>query len=71
MPSCRTTFPGLNGPLVETHLLRANALVGDLERRPRRVKLILDAAGRNAWLIFYTHDVRSMPFAVRLHARIC
>lgn len=59
--SCRTTFPGLNGPVVETHLLRANALIGDLERATAARQLILEAEARRRWLIFYTHDVRSMP----------
>jgi peptidoglycan/xylan/chitin deacetylase (PgdA/CDA1 family) len=59
--SCRTTFPGINGPVVETRLLRANALVGDLDRAAEARQLILEAEARRHWLIFYTHDVRSMP----------
>ena len=49
------------GHSFDTHLLRANALVGDLDRGAEARRLILDAAARRHWLIFYTHDVRSMP----------
>jgi len=61
--SCRSTFPGLNGPQVDLNLLRGNALYGDIERVEQAKQLILEAENRRGWLIFYTHDVRPNPSA--------
>jgi peptidoglycan/xylan/chitin deacetylase (PgdA/CDA1 family) len=61
MKSCRGTYGGLNGPLVDLNLLRANSLYGDLDRLEMAEQLIRENAKRNSWLIFYTHDVRSNP----------
>ena len=61
MPSCRGIFPGLNGPLVDLNLLRANSLYGGDERFATAESLIEQNMSRKRWLIFYTHDVREAP----------
>lgn len=61
MLSCRGIYGGLNGPLVDLNLLRANSLYGDLDRLDKVRRLILENEERKAWLIFYTHDVRPSP----------
>jgi peptidoglycan/xylan/chitin deacetylase (PgdA/CDA1 family) len=59
--SARSIVPGLNGPAIDLNLLRANSLYGDLEGARRAEELIADNTKQKAWLIFYTHDVRSKP----------
>ena len=59
--SCRSTFPGLNGPQVDLNLLRGNALYGDVDRLGQAKQLILKTEEHRGWLIFYTHDVRPNP----------
>jgi peptidoglycan/xylan/chitin deacetylase (PgdA/CDA1 family) len=61
--SARSIFPGLNGPVIDLNLLRANSLYGDLEAAARAEELILENINRKSWLIFYTHDVRPSPSA--------
>jgi peptidoglycan/xylan/chitin deacetylase (PgdA/CDA1 family) len=85
MISCRSIFPGFNGPNVDLNLLRANCLCGDLDKSEQVQKLILENNKRNSWLIFYSHDVRlrfsafgcspslfelAVSFAVRQGSRI-
>jgi peptidoglycan/xylan/chitin deacetylase (PgdA/CDA1 family) len=59
MRSCRGTCPGVNGPLVDLNLLRANYLYGD--RAEAAEQLIQENKRRGSWLIFYTHDVTENP----------
>lgn len=55
--SCRGTYGGLNGPIVDLNLLRANSLYGDV-RCFQAVERLIDRNERSkGWLIFYTHDV--------------
>lgn len=61
MSSCRGTCGGLNGPLVDLNLLRANRLYGDVDGLDRIRRLISENERRRAWLIFYTHDVSPSP----------
>ncbi len=61
MLSCRGTYGGLNGPVVDLNLLRANSLYGDTDGLGRVQRLILENEERKTWLIFYTHDVRPSP----------
>jgi peptidoglycan/xylan/chitin deacetylase (PgdA/CDA1 family) len=61
MGSCRSIFPGLNGPEADLNLLRANSLYGGLEGAHRAEELIAENSRRKSWLIFYTHDVRPNP----------
>jgi peptidoglycan/xylan/chitin deacetylase (PgdA/CDA1 family) len=61
MLSCRGIYGGLNGPLVDLNLLRANSLYGDIDRLDAARRLILDNEERKTWLIFYTHDVQRDP----------
>jgi len=61
MNSCRGTAGGLNGPIVDLNLLRANGLYGELNRLKSVERLILENERREGWLIFYTHDVRVKP----------
>src|SRR5579872_7001445 len=56
--SCRSNFPGLNGPVIDLNLLRANRLYGDLAGNEHVDQLVEENARRRTWLIFYTHDVR-------------
>jgi len=58
MLSCRSIYRGVNGPVVDLSLLRANALYGDTEQLGivRRLLRINEELG--SWLIFYTHDVQ-------------
>ena len=59
--SCRGTEPGGNGPEIDLNLLRANALYGGAERGQAACDLLRENSKRNAWLIFYTHDVCDKP----------
>jgi len=59
MLSCRSIFPGVNGPIVDLNLLRANRLYGDASAKSQ--KLIDENEERQGWLIFYSHDVGNEP----------
>ena len=59
--SSRGIQGGLNGPLVELDLLRANYLYGDGDQLDSLHQLIRENEQRKAWLIFYTHDVSVAP----------
>ena len=61
MMSCRGIIKGLNGPLVDLNLLRANSLYGGIEQLAGAFLLINQNAEQGAWLIFYTHDVQANP----------
>jgi peptidoglycan/xylan/chitin deacetylase (PgdA/CDA1 family) len=61
MQSCRGICPGLNGPGVDLNLLRANRLYGDTDQFAPAKELIDENSRKKAWLIFYTHDVRTNP----------
>ena len=61
MLSCRGIYGGLNGPLVDLNLLRANSLYGDIDRLDAVRRLIVENEERKTWLIFYTHDVQPSP----------
>ena len=55
--SARGIFGGINGPIADLNLLRANSLYGHVESLPAVHQLIAETVRRRAWLIFYTHDV--------------
>ena len=59
--SSRGIWPGFNGPVVDLSLLRANSLYGDRSSCSKVQDLILENERRQSWIIFYTHDVRSVP----------
>lgn len=61
MASCRSIYRGVNGPLLDLNLLRANSLYGDTDRLPEVERLVSENEERKGWLIFYTHDVRENP----------
>lgn len=58
MASCRGIYDGVNGPLVDLNLLRANSLYGGLEKRNIVESLLAQNQAQKGWLIFYTHDIR-------------
>ena len=59
--SSRSIVPGLNAGRIDRHFLRANPLV-DGRMDARRIGRLMDeAVARNAWLIFYGHDVAQAP----------
>lgn len=61
MMSCRGIYSGLNGPLIDLNLLRANSIYGGLDRLTALERLIRENEQRGCWLILYTHDIRSSP----------
>lgn len=61
MLSCRGIGKGLNGPVVDLNLLRANSLYGGIERLADARSLIERNTTGGSWLIFYTHDVQTNP----------
>jgi len=61
MSSFRGIYSGLNGPMVDLNLLRANTLYGDTDRFAELQSLLSENERRRSWLIFYTHDVRQNP----------
>lgn len=61
MESSRGICGGINGPVADLNLLRANSLYGDLDRCYKAETLLLENVRRRGWLIFYTHDVRWNP----------
>ena len=61
MLSCRSIFRGVNRPIVDLNLLRANPLYGDIEQLTTIRKLLRRTQELSGWLIFYTHDVRDRP----------
>ncbi len=61
MASCRSIYRGVNGPLLDLNLLRANSLYGDADRLPEIERLVSQNEEQKGWLIFYTHDVRENP----------
>jgi peptidoglycan/xylan/chitin deacetylase (PgdA/CDA1 family) len=60
MTTCRGTFAGVNGPMIDCNLLRANSLYGG-QRESGTVDKLLAESEAGGWLIFYTHDVRDKP----------
>jgi peptidoglycan/xylan/chitin deacetylase (PgdA/CDA1 family) len=59
--SCRGIQSGVNGPVADLNLLRANRLYSasvPLESVKEQIEWATRAHG---WLIFYTHDVREQP----------
>jgi peptidoglycan/xylan/chitin deacetylase (PgdA/CDA1 family) len=61
MLSCRGNYHGINGPIVDLSLLRANPLYGDAGQSDFVRSLIARNEEVNGWLIFYTHDVDNSP----------
>ena len=61
MKTCRGIYGGLNGPNPDLNLLAANSLYGDVDGVATYESLISANQQSNAWLIFYTHDVRDNP----------
>ncbi len=61
MASCRSIYRGVNGPLLDLNLLRANSLYGDANQLPEVERLVSQNEEQKGWLIFYTHDVRESP----------
>jgi len=61
MRSCRGIYGGLNGPMVDLNLLRANRVYGDVDQFDKLASLLSENEKRKAWLIFYTHDVSPHP----------
>jgi peptidoglycan/xylan/chitin deacetylase (PgdA/CDA1 family) len=59
--SARGIWGGLNGPIIDLNLLKANSLYGDESKRNGVQDLILENQRCGSWLIFYTHDVQSTP----------
>jgi peptidoglycan/xylan/chitin deacetylase (PgdA/CDA1 family) len=57
MRSCRGIYRGVNGPIIDLNLLRANPLYGGLEQLERVRSLLQLNEEIGGWLIFYTHDV--------------
>jgi peptidoglycan/xylan/chitin deacetylase (PgdA/CDA1 family) len=61
MQSCRGISHGINEPVSDLNLLRANSLYGGIESFPAIDSLLRAVEERGGWLIFYTHDVRQNP----------
>jgi len=61
MKSCRSIYSGVNGPVVDLNLLRANSLYGDMGQLGVAEELLQKNKNERGWLIFYTHDVRPNP----------
>lgn len=61
MLSCRGTYHGVNGPVVDLNLLLANPLYGDIDQLSSARHLLQINEQRSGWVIFYTHDVRESP----------
>lgn len=59
MLSCRSSYGGVNGPIVDLNLLRANPLYGHTEQLDVVRRLLHRNEELSGWLIFYTHDVRT------------
>jgi peptidoglycan/xylan/chitin deacetylase (PgdA/CDA1 family) len=58
--SARGTTPGLAHGRIDLAQLPANALFGD-DAQKRALLLLEQARRRNAWVIFYAHDVSTRP----------
>jgi peptidoglycan/xylan/chitin deacetylase (PgdA/CDA1 family) len=61
MLSCRGTTHGVNGPVVDLNLLRANPLYGEVDRLDCVRSLLSTNEQVRGWLIFYTHDICVSP----------
>src|ERR1700760_4531675 len=61
MNSCRSIYGGINGPMADLNLLRANSLYGDVDQFDQVECLLSGTVKMRGWLIFYTHDVRRNP----------
>jgi len=61
MSSCRSIYGGINGPVADLNLLRANSLYGEADQCVRVESLLMENERQGGWLIFYTHDVRQSP----------
>jgi peptidoglycan/xylan/chitin deacetylase (PgdA/CDA1 family) len=59
--SCRSVYEGLNVGRIDLAMLRVIELY-DRTLTPEKLARTLDtAAARNAWVVFYTHDVANSP----------
>jgi peptidoglycan/xylan/chitin deacetylase (PgdA/CDA1 family) len=61
MRSCRGIYGGINAPMVDLNLLRANSLYGGVDQLPEAEALLSESLRQKGWLIFYTHDVCQKP----------
>ncbi len=61
MDSARGIYGGINTPVADLNLLRANSLYGDLDQSSQVEALLAETCRCSGWLIFYTHDVRQRP----------
>jgi peptidoglycan/xylan/chitin deacetylase (PgdA/CDA1 family) len=61
MNSCRGIYGGINQPMADLNLLRANSLYGDVDQFDQFESLLSGTVSERGWLIFYTHDVRKSP----------
>jgi len=59
--SCRGVYGGVNGPVVDLNLLRANGLFGDVGNSANVRALMTDNETRKGWLIFFSHDIVKDP----------
>ncbi|MEM1370792.1 MAG: polysaccharide deacetylase family protein [Pseudomonadota bacterium] len=63
--SARGGLPGLNRATADLSFLRANTITPSTDKSaaldPAHIELITQAATENAWLIFFTHEVRNNP----------
>ena len=59
--SCRTTRPGLNVHMADLAFLKAVKLYDCETDGPAIDRWLDEVVDRNAWLIFYTHDVEEDP----------
>ena len=59
--TCRGIWSGVNGPVLDLNLLRANRLYSASVPLAEVQRLIDESRRRRGWLIFYTHDVSETP----------
>ena len=59
--SCRGVYGGLNGPVVDLNLLRANGLFGGVGNSADVRALMIENEKKKGWLIFFSHDVAKTP----------
>jgi peptidoglycan/xylan/chitin deacetylase (PgdA/CDA1 family) len=59
--SCRGIYQGINGGTVDLAMLRVIELYDRTLTADKLQRILDDTRERNAWLIFYTHDVADPP----------
>ena len=68
--SCRGIYEGINSGTIDLAMLRVIELYDRTLTREKLIRVLRQTSERNAWLIFYTHDVADEPSSIGCSPRL-